>query len=281
MAIEHYWDQALERSTAAQLNGALVPLSTELSRIPARQGEPFELRKLKGPPPSHLVARGPKQNPFLPWDPRLEVSQIGMRHVLILNKYPVQKGHMLLITREWAPQHGWLSCHDWEALLSVDQDTKGLWFFNSSPAAGASQPHRHLQFLRRSDDDRSCPRQEWFQSLLKASPKKSCPLTQCCAATARAQNHESEIHYQAYLTLCGQIGLGNPKENQHPRQPYNLLLTKEWIALILRSREGIAGFSINALGFAGYLLSTEISDLAWLNRNGPEALLEGVVKTIP
>ena len=281
MAIEHYWDQALERSTAAQLNGALVPLSTELSRIPARQGEPFELRKLKGPPPSHLVARGPKPNPFLPWDPRLEVSQIGMRHVLILNKYPVQKGHMLLITREWAPQHGWLSCHDWEALLSVDQDTKGLWFFNSSPAAGASQPHRHLQFLRRSDDDRSCPRQEWFQSLLKASPRESCQLTQCCAATARAQNHESEIHYQAYLTLCEQIGLGNPKENQHPRQPYNLLLTKEWIALILRSREGIAGFSINALGFAGYLLSTETSDLAWLNRHGPEALLEGVVKTIP
>jgi len=280
VAIEHYWDQALERSTAAQLNGALVPLSTELTRIPARQGEPFELRKLIGPPPSHLVARGPKPNPFLPWDPRLEVSQIGMKHVLILNKYPVQQGHMLLITREWAPQHGWLSCDDWEALLSVDQDTNGLWFFNSSPAAGASQPHRHLQFLRRSDDDLSCPREEWFQSLLEASPRENSPLTQCCAAKARTHNGKPEIHYQAYLTLCKQIGLGNPTESQHPRQPYNLLLTKEWIALILRSREGIAGFSINALGFAGYLLSTETSDLDWLNRHGPEALLEGVVKTI-
>ena len=109
---------------------------------------------------------------------------------------------------------------------------------------------------------------------------KSLPLTQFFAATDRAQNHQSEIHYQDYLTLCEQIGLGNPKENQHPRQPYNLLLTKEWMALILRSREGIAGFSINALGFAGYLLATETSDLDWLNHHGPEALLEGVVKTI-
>ena len=38
---------------------------------------------------------------------------------------------------------------DWRAIQQVNKDTSGLWFFNSSPIAGASQPHRHFQLLRR------------------------------------------------------------------------------------------------------------------------------------
>ena len=42
----------------------------------------------------------------------------------------------------------------------------------------------------------------------------------------------------------------------------------------------IRGFSVNALGFAGSLLSTEMSDRGWMERSGPEALLEAVVKPV-
>ena len=51
---------------------------------------------------------GPKQIPFCPWEKILEIDKIGDNHQLILNKYPVQKGHILLITNEWKPQNGWL-----------------------------------------------------------------------------------------------------------------------------------------------------------------------------
>ena len=40
---------------------------------------------------------------------------------------------------------------------------------------------------------------------------------------------------------------------------------------------GMSGFSVNSLGFAGYLLATKDSDLNWLIAHGPETLLEKVV----
>jgi ATP adenylyltransferase len=49
------------------------------------------------------------------------------------------------------------------------------------------------------------------------------------------------------------------------------------MAIVRRRREGAAGFSINALGFAGYLLATENSDVRWLKSHGPEALLREVI----
>ena len=50
--------------------------------------------------------------------------------------------------------------------------------------------------------------------------------------------------------------------------------------MVKRYNEYVNGFSINALGFAGYLLATEFSQLAWLERKGPEHLLKNVVSPI-
>jgi len=51
--------------------------------------------------------------------------------------------------------------------------------------------------------------------------------------------------------------------------------------MIRRRQEHVAGFSINALGFAGYLLLTEHSNLDWLKAHGPWALLEAVATKVP
>ena len=80
-----------------------------------------------------------------------------------------------------------------------------------------------------------------------------------------------------YLELSKKLGLGDPKSDSKPRFPYNLLITNKWIAIIKRSNDHIHGFSINALGFAGYLLVTEKSDINYLKKYGPEKLLENFV----
>ena len=72
------------------------------------------------------------------------------------------------------------------------------------------------------------------------------------------------------------MGLGNPLDTNQPLKPYNLLITNNWMALIKRVCDESLGFSINALGFAGYLLGTEESDIDWLYKNGPEDLLKEV-----
>ena len=139
-------NQSLAVQRSALQSGALIPLKTELMSGP---DERFQLRRLVSATPKHLAKAGPKPNPFRPWDQRLEVASLA-EHVVLLNKYPVQAGHLLLITKHWQAQADWLQPSDWQALTAVWTEQPGFWFFNSSAAAGASQPHRHLQLLPRA-----------------------------------------------------------------------------------------------------------------------------------
>lgn len=283
MVLECYEQEALARSASALDLGALHPLQTTRCALPDSTGSSqFELRALESDLPKHLRPSGPKPNPFLPWDLRLEVAQVGDDHALILNKYPVQLGHMLLVTRQWAAQGDWLQAQDWQALSAVDQRTSGLWFFNSGPDAGASQPHRHIQLLPRSNAAMVCPRDPWFLARLDANPsahQHRSPLdTAICVHERDMQAPDQAGHLLGlYRQMSRELGLGDPSHDQKPLAPYNLLLTRRWVALVRRLRDGCHGFSINALGFAGYLLTTQVSDQHWLHTHGPEQLLESVI----
>jgi len=273
--------KATDIAAAATASGALVPLETSLTHLIGEHGISFELRHLLSATPKHLRAAGPKPNPFRPWDRRLEVEQINDTHVVILNKFPVQAGHMLLITQAWQPQTGWLSVEDWRALAQIDETTTGLWFFNSGPDAGASQPHRHLQLLPRRPGQTICARQEWFQNCAQGrNDLANDPLLRCCRVVPIRPNLTGEQLHQIYLALARDLDLGTPAQVARPRGAYNLLLSRDWMAMVRRRREGIRGFSVNALGFAGSLLSTEESDREWIERSGPEALLHAVVEAV-
>ncbi len=278
--MESYWKTAIIKSKQAVESGALIPLRTKRVDIKSNTNAPFELRKLISEKPLHLNKEGPKTNPFLPWDKRLEVANIGNNHVLILNKFPVQFGHMLLITRSWSPQNGWLGERDWEALVEVENDTKGLWFFNSSPESGASQPHRHLQLLRRKSNELLCPRSYIFDDIISRYKTTELPTDNGHYAYPRKAEQTflkiKELQNN-YLELARVTGLGDPRRNDYPLFPYNLLITPRWITLIKRSRDSYQGFSINALGFAGYLLITTESNIEWLERYGPNELLKRVM----
>ena len=270
--------KATEVTVAASASGALVPLDTTLTHLMGDEGSRFELRHLLSATPKHLRASGPKPNPFLPWDPRLEVDRIGESHVVILNKYPVQTSHMLLITQDWQPQTGWLSMEDWLSLARIDATTTGLWFFNSGPDAGASQPHRHLQLLPRAAGERICARDDWFRRCAQnTTTSAEDPLLRSSRVAAISSTLTGETLQELYLALADDLGLGDPTTDDCPRGAYNLLLSRQWMAIVRRRREGIRGFSVNALGFAGSLLSTEASDRQWIQRSGPEALLQAVV----
>lgn len=281
MATENYEQLALMRSELALRQQALVPLNTNVQSLCFGEDQHFELRTLASGLPKHLRQSGPKPNPFLPWDQRLEVSAVGKSHALILNKYPVQLGHMLLVTRSWAAQTDWLQPDDWAAISHVDAVTTGLWFFNSGPDAGASQPHRHVQLLPRKTNEAICPRANWFQNAISAecNHNPTSAVAQATRIIRRDPHHprQSEHLWSLYQSLSQQLELGEPSSESKPRAPYNLLLTSNWMAMVRRRCDGTHGFSVNALGFAGYLLSTERSDLSWLQRNGPEALLNTVV----
>ena len=250
--------------------GALVPLDTRTLEIPTLQ--PFLLRELISRPPKHLRPEGPKPNPFLPHDRPLEVAPLGGSHVLLLNKYPVQSCHLLVITRQWQPQSGWLDAADWAAVAAVAADTGGLWFFNSAATAGASQPHRHLQLLPRNAGEPSCPLSPHMKSLLEGAP----PWPWAYRLSARRDPLGASDLPELYTRHCRSLGLGVAGHDPAPAHAYNLLFDDHWFLTVLRRREQQAGFSVNALGFAGYLLCTTESNLDWLARHGPWRLLADV-----
>jgi len=262
-----------QRSLACQeralAQGALVPLATEL--LAPAQWQPFQVRRLLSATPKHLHAPGPKPNPFLPWDRRLEVACFD-EHVVLLNKYPVEPGHLLLISREWQHQGGWLTPQDWGALATIWGQQLGLWFFNSAPEAGASQPHRHLQLLPRQPAQQPCPLDgEYLRAL--GSGSVPWPWQVGLRALDPRKTPTAETLARIYGDLALAQGIGSPALDAAPLQPYNLLITPRWFALVPRRLEGHGGFSLNALAYGGYLLATEESNLEWLAQQGPLALL--------
>ena len=276
MRSEKYWEKALEQTFISIDKNSLYPLKTNVVTSNFYDKNDFIIRKLDTSQFKKRICYGPKQNPFYPWDKILEIDKIGNNHQLILNKYPVQKGHILLITNTWKPQDGWLDINDWEAIQKVNNDTSGLWFFNSSPMAGASQPHRHIQLLRRSNGEDSCPREKWFLDLEITNDNKS-KLKQNIVVSRFNFLENSSCIYNLYLELTKRIGLGDPINDEKPRYPYNILITNNWIAIIRRRFDHLHGFSVNGLGFAGYLVITEKSDISYLKKFGPEKLLENFV----
>ncbi len=278
MKSEIIWSKALEISRKAVDCGAVIPLET----IKYKSNEAFcdyELRFLKSPIPNYLIEYGPKRNPFIPWDKRLEIQPVKDKHTLILNKYPVQLGHILLITNKWKPQNGFLDIDDFEAIKNVDNDTTGLWFFNSSKEAGASQPHRHFQLLPRNYNESICPRYKWFCSLLNSTKDNNSLISHCISIKRRNKNKDSNTNdlYKSYKSMINEMNLGVIDASTKPNKPYNLLITPEWIALITRKKDSSNGFNINALGFAGYFLGTKKSEIETLIKFGPESILKNVI----
>jgi ATP adenylyltransferase len=77
-------------------------------------------------------------------------------HILVLNKFPIIAGHFILATKSNKKQTHVLEQDDLEATYAclkawqTEQGSKQqrlFAFFNSGDHSGASQPHRHLQFL--------------------------------------------------------------------------------------------------------------------------------------
>ncbi|KAG6087914.1 hypothetical protein E4U15_007079 [Claviceps sp. LM218 group G6] len=111
-------------------------------------------------PPSHSSQSIRIVDPFAHPSPSLFLSDLGDAHYIVLNKFAVVSGHFILATRAFRPQNHVLEEADLEATMAcikafgpgqlkeAGHEHDGLFaFFNSGEHSGASQPHRHLQFL--------------------------------------------------------------------------------------------------------------------------------------
>ncbi|KAL5119514.1 bifunctional AP-4-A phosphorylase/ADP sulfurylase [Pleosporales sp. CAS-2024a] len=152
------------RFASAKAASSLLFSPTEVSTIRTSSGIPFQLRfcpTLAKKPTAKDNNNTPKKiiDPFDNPSEALHVADIpsfNPSHVLVLNKFPIIPEHFILATKSNKRQTQVLEQDDLEATYACLQAWQGgpsskqkrlFAFFNSGEHSGASQPHRHVQFL--------------------------------------------------------------------------------------------------------------------------------------
>jgi ATP adenylyltransferase len=287
------WEKVKGRTFQSIENGAIQTIPTHSEWV-EQGGVNFLIRIV-----SHLdrkaqakveqqcssLAGSTSQNPFLPYDPDLFVTDISDTHVCLLNKFNVLDHHILMVTRSFQEQESLLTLNDFEALLLCLKEYEGLAFYNAGEAAGASQRHKHLQMvpLPLTVEVTEVPIEPLlgmarFEAKMGVVP--GLPflhvVTRMKAQWIEALGDGAQDMFLQYLDMLRNVGLSDPGaegDMMRPR-PYNLLVTRQWMFLVPRSTECFEGISVNALGFAGGFLVKDEAQLNLLKKNGPMTALQ-------
>ena len=228
----------------------------------------------------------------------------------MLNKYPVIFNHFILATKENKPQTSLLEEDDlyltYACLQAWRDDTEGqaghslFAFFNSGEHSGASQTHRHLQFLP-IEDMKGDVKDDWHVlcETMSSPIKGSLPLLHNpnlpfvhFATTLQPSLGAAEIH-RTYLFLM-QAALAGISEatdlealdavsisrDGRTTFSYNLAMTAEVMAILPRKAEatGIPGVADSSIAVNGTILAGTMmvkSEEEWERlRKQPEHVLK-------
>tara|TARA_R110002049_G_scaffold291248_1_gene475060 strand:+ start:269 stop:1144 length:876 start_codon:yes stop_codon:yes gene_type:complete len=269
-------DAAIERAESA---GALHAIRTEQTFI-EDDGIRFLVRWASSLAAKD-AARKPERreaapmNPFLPPEAALTLGPVGRDHLLVLNKYPVIARHLLIVTREFAEQSAPPTRADFAALAGVMAALDGLGFYNGGEAAGASQRHKHLQWIPES------PQSDCLRAMTAALPTDIAPLELIehpqlawrhafVRLPAQADGDTMLAAFELARTHCAL----RPEGESMP--PYNLLANEAWMLVVPRLREHCEGISINALGFAGSMFVRDAAQIETVRAIGPLKMLAAV-----
>jgi len=267
--------------------GALISIPTNATKL-TDQGVPFIVRIV-----TNLVRKAAVQrvtmsasgaedrtNPFLPYDPDLFVTDLSATHLCLLNKFNVVDEHLLLVTRRFEAQTSWLTLADFDAMWRCLQECDGLVFYNGGPTAGASQPHKHLQFIPfpAGGERTIAPLLALLPTATFQQGRGTFPafpfvhgLVYAASSVPALPSVEAALWtLQQYQQLCAQLAI--------QADGYNLLATRRWLMLVPRTQEHCNGISINALGFAGSLLVRNQAELDYVRQVGPLAMLTQVAR---
>jgi ATP adenylyltransferase len=309
LALETLLSLADQVAAAARAAGALVSIPTEIKPL-SDQGTEFSVRIVgqlarkatPGVPPL-------SGNPFLPYETALHVADLPPHHVCLLNKFNVVDRHLIVVTRDFASQLEPLNADDFSALAVCLAAANGVGFYNGGPAAGASQRHKHLQWIPVSPRDLPLTaqleirRDEMAVALARQSTEAGFAIqldsqpawpfrhgvahfavpefedalvygsSTNVAVTAEAAARigaSLEGSYRRLLDACGLV------ESSHELPAYNLLVARRWMLLVPRRCEFAAGISLNALAFAGALLVKDHEQWETLRKFGPWRALRTV-----
>ncbi|UUO11500.1 phosphorylase [Alcaligenes faecalis] len=221
--------------------------------------------------------RDPNFNPFLPPAPALTVDDASSTHNIVLNKFAVCDLHLVLADKVFSEQLSPLREIDFRILADFLAVQGGLGFYNGGGPAGASQRHKHTQWIPQAASNGSLalyldklPTQAAAGS---AHQHPALAFEHCFVRLQDAQEPEvlAASLLSSYQTACNELGLEPAEDGLLP--PHNMLAGQGWMLVVPRSVELVDGISVNALSYAGciYVRTPEQIDL--VRQIGPLGVL--------
>ena len=226
--------------------------------------------------------RDPNFNPFLNPDPELTVGPIGDAHVAILNKFPLCEGHLVLARRTFEEQLLPLTRSDFAALAEIMAEAGGIGLYNGGTAAGASQRHKHVQWMPPAEGNANLrlfaaglPDSVVEQDVAvhPALPMKHSFVRVRCGQGEVAHEAAASMH-AAYVRACRALDLEPGVDGLLPA--CNLLVSDGWLLMLPRSQEHFEGISMSAVCFGGTLYTRQPEQIESIRRVGPLRALAAV-----
>ncbi|KAJ1962408.1 bifunctional AP-4-A phosphorylase/ADP sulfurylase [Dipsacomyces acuminosporus] len=255
-----------ERYGSAVAQGALLFANSEIVEH-KECGVDFEIRyapalaKKPSSKPKEKQQSNDFVNPFLPFDRRLHVKSLGSTHQLLLNKYCIIPGHLLITTAEFEQQGEPLTEKDFAVVLDTTSNLsrRHIVFYNSGEESGASQPHKHLQILPMPSNMADPPTMTlWLESAPPCGQAYACdklPFSHIGVRLNTASLSPASLLAAYSKALCELTRLYAKDIS------YNMVLTPSALMLFPRKQNSWQGIGINSLGYAGLMLCKTADEL--------------------
>ncbi|KAK0705632.1 hypothetical protein B0H67DRAFT_388268 [Lasiosphaeris hirsuta] len=210
-----------------------------------------------------------------------EISPITTTHLLAANKFSAARPHLLLLTTDGhARQHAALDAADWAAAhaalsaLTTPTGSQGyMLFFNCGVAGGCSRLHKHMQII-----PRPAPGGLWLDGMVADGVPYVYFMERFRGQEGWLAPGGLEGVYRGLLGRAERaLEAGGEGEVEEGRAvPHNVLLTRDWMAVIPRRKPGVRGANANAPAMLGMVWLADEEVLGrWLGI-GPSVVLADV-----
>ncbi|TFL01463.1 HIT-like domain-containing protein [Pterulicium gracile] len=298
-----------------------IGIDFEIRLCPALQKKPvLPTPQFEVPPVVSSTTEEKPVDPFMPpYNKGLYIGELkdeleDKEYVVLLNKFALVEGHALLISKKFESQSAPLSPGDlvmaYTLLRASRQQGRNIFaFYNCNDNSGASQPHKHLQFMPSPEND-APPIERVARSIRLESPDKPFTLaslpyahyifrlppylaTQPLKSISDLEKLETVLA-GAYITLLDLV-ISLLRHTDHEsssdaqtrgaaatRPSYNMIMTTEHIHMIPRLKESYSlstsgpASDVNSLGFAGMLMVKSEEQLAHVKKESVARILTGV-----
>lgn len=279
---------SLDKNVSSIFNKAVeenhIRFSEKELSVQAREGS------LAGMPYTYHVIRldslvdRPEKNdshndPFARPEPELAIdSNYSDSHFLVLNKFPVLSGHFMMVTKEFESQNNPLSLNEIGSIFQIltdldDKPCERKWFafYNCGPESGASQPHKHIQFMGIPKDFKTIP--ERILELKRSDSVQPNFSFAYCIERVMEDNVEVEALFTIYVSLLRRV-LTLIKKYGIEKISYSFCCTTDYIYLVPRRSAKADGiFGANACAFMGLLISKDDATEQYIKSMSPEDVL--------